>query len=266
MSIRLTILTLLIFCGIFSCEEAVDRPIAAKDTGLLVVEGVITNERKNHNITLTLPYKTQNGVAPPATGALLKLSVDSISYHLTEFPQGSGKYYTPVMRAVTGKTYTLTIEYMGKRYTAKDGSVPVEPLNKLQYQKTGDQYSLLYHPTGSTSNFIEYAISWKNTAACLSDSTCEGKIVYYDLKTIDVNELFKPLKENFTFPPNSIVVRKKYSVSQAYKVFLRGMLSETEWRGSLFDIDRANVPTNLSQGAAGFFAVSTVVSDTTIIR
>ena len=43
------------------------------------------------------------------------------------------------------------------------------------------------------------------------------------------------------------------------------MLSETEWRGAVFDVHRADVTTNLSNGAIGFFAVSTIVSDTTVI-
>jgi hypothetical protein len=89
--------------------------------------------------------------------------------------------------------------------------------------------------------------------------------VYYDLKAIDVSEIYKPGKADFNFPLNTIVIRKRYSVSPSYKAFLRAVLSETEWRGGVFDAQRADVPTNLSQGAIGFFAVSTVVSDTTII-
>ena len=62
-----------------------------------------------------------------------------------------------------------------------------------------------------------------------------------------------------------MISRKKFSASPAYKAFLRGVLSETEWRGGVFDVERANAPTNLSEGAIGFFAVSTVVSDTTVV-
>jgi hypothetical protein len=90
-------------------------------------------------------------------------------------------------------------------------------------------------------------------------------VVFYDLKTIDVNEIYKPAKSDFKFPLNSIVVRKKYSISPAYKIFLRSVLSETEWRGGVFDVQRADATTNLSAGAIGFFAVSTVVSDSTLI-
>ncbi|MBE9509733.1 MAG: hypothetical protein IMY71_02550, partial [Bacteroidetes bacterium] len=43
------------------------------------------------------------------------------------------------------------------------------------------------------------------------------------------------------------------------------MLSETEWKGGVFDVLPGNVYTNLSEGAVGFFAVSTVVSDSTVV-
>ncbi|HEX8041058.1 MAG TPA: hypothetical protein VF490_18020, partial [Chryseosolibacter sp.] len=92
------------------------------------------------------------------------------------------------------------------------------------------------------------------------------RVVFYDLKTIDVNELYKPDKAPFYFPAGSVVIRRKYSVSPEYRSFLRSMLSETEWRGGVFDVERSNVTTNLSKGAVGFFAVCSVVSDTTIVR
>jgi len=44
------------------------------------------------------------------------------------------------------------------------------------------------------------------------------------------------------------------------------MLLETEWRGGLFDVAHGNLETNLSQGAFGFFAVSTVIRDTIIAK
>jgi hypothetical protein len=83
---------------------------------------------------------------------------------------------------------------------------------------------------------------------------------------MDVNEFFKPAEEEFNFPENTIIMRKKYSVGEEYKNFLRAMLSETEWRGGIFDVQRENVPGNLSSGAVGFFAVCTVISDTTIVK
>jgi len=43
-------------------------------------------------------------------------------------------------------------------------------------------------------------------------------------------------------------------------------MMETEWQGGWFDVKRGNVKTNMSEGAVGYFLVSTVVTDTTYIE
>ena len=142
----------------------------------------------------------------------------------------------------------------------------VAPLTPLQYQPVNDQYQLVLGNSGQDPYYIDHEVAWKNTSACTTGTGCEGRIVFYDLKSIDVNEIYKPGKEQFLFPAGATVTRKKYSVSPAYRTFLRSVLSETEWRGGVFDVDRANATTNLSKGAIGFFAVTTVVSDVTVVN
>ncbi|MEX2235497.1 MAG: DUF4249 family protein [Cyclobacteriaceae bacterium] len=260
-SIRLFIVTCLLITG---CEEKIDIPISSEETGLLVVEGVLTNENKNHLIRLSHPYAKQNGTPQPATGASVYVFEDTTISVLTEFPAGSGRYYTPVGRAVSGKMYTLYIVYNGMQYFARDTPPPVQPLEDLKYWETPEGYTLILDPSGEDPSYIEHIISWDNTAACTG--FCEAKVVFYDLKTIDVNEIHKPERAPFHFPGQSLVVRKKYSVSPAYKTFLRSMLSETDWRGGVFDVQRSDVSTNLSTGAVGFFAVCSVVSDSTVVE
>ena len=259
------ILSVLLLLLVIACEDAIHLPLSSMDAKLVVVEGILTNENISHQIKLSQTYKEQNGNIMPISGALVKVTEGNNIYPLTEIPIGSGEYYTPVMRAVFGKIYTLSIQYQGKEYTASDSPVPVEPMRPLQDQHENNQYALILNPYGQNPNFIDHNISWENTDACTSGSTCKGKIVYYDLKTIDTNEIYKPQQEDFKFPLGTTIIRKKYSTSSAYKAFLRSLLSETAWRGGVFDVERANVLTNLSEGAIGFFAVSTVVSDTTII-
>jgi len=257
MSKRYIILYLLLCVLPVACEEVTDFPLTTEDSNLVVVEGILTNENINHRIKLTRPYKTQNETPEAIAGAVVTLKDENSTYMLAESPAGSGEYYTPQMRAVTGRIYTLTIEYNEKEYTAQDSAVPVEALDAIQYTKTGDAYELVFNPSGEEPNFIEYTIAVNNSTT--------GRLVYYDLKTLDVNEIYKPDKDNYTFPAGATVIRKKYSVSTEYRAFLRSMLSETEWRGGVFDVQRDNVSTNLSEGAVGFFAVSTVVADTTLI-
>lgn len=257
MSMRYTILYLLLCVLLVACEEATDFPLTTEDSNLVVVEGILTNENISHRIKLTRPYKTQNETPEAITGAVVTLKDENSTYILTESPTGSGEYYTPQMRAVTARVYTLTIVYNEKEYTAQDSAVPVEALDAIQYTKAGDAYELVFNPSGEEPNFIEYTIAENNTTV--------GRLVYYDLKTLDVNEIYKPGKEDYTFHAGAVVIRRKYSVSPVYRAFLRSMLSETEWRGGVFDVQRDNVSTNLSEGAVGFFAVSTVVADTTLI-
>ncbi len=253
---------------LFSCgEEKIDKPLKSINSDLLVVEGVLTNEKMSHVIKLSHPYQNLNGEARPASGAIVSIFEGNEKvYSVLETPGGSGNYLTEEMTAVFGKKYTLLIHYQGKEFFAVAASVPVEPMNKLQYDKAREGlYQLQLDDSGSGPNYIDYHISWTNTPECQSGTLCEGRMIYYDLKTVDINSLFKPDKENVLFPVNAMVIRKKYSISPEYKAYLRSALSETEWRGGAFDVQRENVPTNLSEGAIGFFAVSTVVSDTTII-
>jgi hypothetical protein len=265
MEMRKYILLLLTLLMLMACEEVIQRPLFIENFSLLVVEGVITNEKINHRITLSNPNISQNAGRTPVSGAVLTIKEGSTEYLVTESPVGSGNYFTEEMRAVFGKTYTLSIQYQGKEYVAQDSPVPVEPLQTLNYEKVNDQYQLVLSNSGQDPNFVDHAISWSGTASCISGTNCEGKIVFYDLKTLDANEIYKPDKAEFTFPLNSIIIRKKHSVSPTYQRFLRSLLSETEWRGGIFDVQRANAGTNLSEGAIGFFAVTTVVSDTTLI-
>lgn len=259
-------ISIILYLFAASCEEKIDLPLSPENTGLLVVEGVLTNELKNHVVRLSRPYALQNGKREPVSGAAVFIFEDTVMSVLTEFPAGSGNYYTSRRRAVFGKTYTLLVRHEGKNYFAQDRAVPVEPLEDLQYRKTGDGYVLTFSSTGAEPYYIEHLVSWTNTSTCVAPAACEGSVMFYDLQTIDVNEIFKPEKEPFFFPPQSVVVRRKYSVSSQYKVFLRSMLSETEWRGGVFDVQRSSVPTNLSKGATGFFAVCSVVADTTVVN
>ena len=88
---------------------------------------------------------------------------------------------------------------------------------------------------------------------------------YYTLDVIDVNQIFAPDKEEIIFPKGAKFFRRKYSLSEKHQEFLRSLLSETDWRGGFFDVAQGNVKTNLSSGAVGFFAVSMVQTDITVV-
>ena len=116
---------------ITACEEPIQAPLSSVDTDVLVVEGMLTSENTNHLIRLSRPYKTQNENPVRVTGATVTITEGSNVYPLTESPVGSGHYFTPPVRAVVGKTYTLSIQYQGKVYSAQDSPLAVETMQPI---------------------------------------------------------------------------------------------------------------------------------------
>ncbi len=260
---RILILMIMAFA---SCQEVIERPFGEEDLNILAVEAVLTNENINQRVKLTHPYRQQNGVALPASGAQLVLTDGRAVYPMVEFPSGSGEYYSEPFIAVAGRAYGLQISYRGRVYTAIDQSQGVEPLEEIAYTAVPESgYQLTLRETGSLPHYITHQIAWRHTPFCTT-TACEGVVIQYDLKTVDAHEAFKPEKIPFIFPAGSIIVRRKHSVSEGYRAYLRAMLSETEWRGGAFDVEPANAPTNLSPGAVGYFAVTSVVADTTVVQ
>lgn len=253
-----------------ACEDPSDHAMQTQLLNTLVVEAVLTNEVTNHRVRLTRPVRTPAEAPQAISGALVQITESAgPTVTLTEQPSGSGIYRTPLARAVFGKVYTLRIVHQGKEYLAQDSSQPVDALPSLGFEAAPSgnfAYRLREPAQGNSANYIEHAISWQNTPSCSTAGNCIGLLTYYDLKNLDVNAQFKPGQTEFTFPSGSTIIRRKYSASNAYKAFLRSMLSETEWRGGVFDVERGNTTTNLSNGAIGFFAVTTVVSDTTVVK
>ncbi len=258
--------------AVLSCEEQLDENIKAQSTNLLVVEGMLTNERVNHKITLTLPHAQQNDEPLAASGAFVAIidSDENVTL-LRELPRGSGNYYTDSLRAVFGKFYLLFIRYQGQEYRAIDTPPPGQLLPPLQTEEVivnnTPQRKIVFEESGTAPSYTDYYINWSNTSQCVGQpANCRAKLAYYDLKNIDVQEIYAPDKAPVHFPVGSRIIRKRYSTSEAYTEYLRSILSETEWRGGAFDIERNNVPTNLSEGAVGFFAVTAVVTDTTFVE
>ncbi len=266
---KTNLIYILLILFLFACEEAADWDIDAQDHDLIVVEGLITNELKRHTIKLSRTVTDLNEQPEAVSGALVAVrSGDNVSF-FSEFPAGSGIYYSDSVQAVVNRTYILYINYEGEEFTASAEMVPVTPLKPLSYRSVDEADSLfeINYQDSNEPSIKEYWISWEHLPGYKDIPREEtlARVFHYTLSTIDVNQAFEPEKEKVRFPVGSIVLRKKYSLSEDHQAFLRTFLSETEWRGSVFDVQKRNVLTNLSEGAIGFFAVSTVVSDTTLI-
>jgi hypothetical protein len=260
------LLHIILFLIFFSCEEKIDFNAESQVTIRLVVEGMITNEIKAHEVRLSLPVKNLNESPQPVSGAFVAITDQQNTYFLEEDQENPGLYLTDsTVQGVFGKLYTLYIRIQEYEFAGSSYMVPVEPLQPLNINicdESGDLFKVETLGTGDPF-MMEIDYDWSMTGSC-AESSCMAKEVIYHLTSVDVNEIFKPEQELVCFPARTIIKRKQYSLNDNYQNYIRAMMNETNWRGGLFDVERGNIPTNMSTGAIGYFAASSVVSDSTV--
>jgi hypothetical protein len=250
-------------------EETVWRPETAA-TDILVVEGMLTNELKAHDVVLSRTFASLDDVPAPVSGAVVTLSDGQNSWTLTERDTLPGTYTSTVMQGVLGRNYTLHILLGEQEYTATTHMVPVTPLEPLYYHPAegSDSLYVIDFEDSNIQAMVEVYADWSFLPgyAGLPDSLTHARFYHYTLNNVDPNALFPPAAQEVGIPAGALLVRRKYALSPDYQEYLRTMLSETAWRGSIFDVLPGNVNSNLSDGATGFFAACTVTEDTTVFR
>lgn len=255
----LLILPLLLISG---CEERIDWLLKPDYQSVLVVDGMITSEARQHTIRLTTSYTQLNSEPGKASGAQVIISDKDSSWTLTEFPVNSGLYRTkPFFAAKLNVQYTLFISYQSQVYSAKATMVKGNPLVPVHYQKKNNglfQINWIANPYNPRKPaMFTIFLDWSGVPGYsdIPPDSCRALIKAYSLPTLDVSEVLAPEAEKVFFPAGTVITELKYSLSDEYAAFLRAMLLETSWSGGFFDTAPANLPTNLSGGALGFFAV-----------
>ncbi len=263
---NLTLFILLII--ITSCEKQTDWDLKGKPGDLIVVDGIITDEQKAHEIKLTFPVGQLNEIPEPVSGVNVIISNEDSVFQLTEHPSGSGIYVTDsTFLALTNKHYTLQIYYNNNIYTAKAFIVPGISFSPLRYSKNSadEKYHIDWVANAyNADNYAMYEVlldwselpEYQNT----NPDSCKAKLYYYTLPTLDVSEVLAPGKQKISFPAGTIITERRYSLTPEHAEFLRALLLETTWQGGLFDSEHADLPTNLSHGAFGFFGACSVTS------
>ena len=257
-----------------SCEKTIDWPLDTNEPKVIVVEGVITNERKAHEVKISRPMADINGTPQPVSGALVFIlersnAGNNRAIRLRE--DQPGRYLTdPTVRADSGRLYILKILYQGQEYSGDSRMVQVDSLNDLIYRKIPEHefwYELNFVKTKKPT-MVDYRLNWGHLPGFrdLPKEKTRAHIIYYTvIHYVDVNEIFQPAKESVPFPVGTRVYRRQYSMNREQEDFVRSLMAETEWRGGLFDVQPGNVRTNLEGGAVGYFSVSQVVADTSVI-
>jgi hypothetical protein len=248
---------------LFACERQADWEYQEAPE-ILVVDALLTNELKIQEIKLSFLKDSMSQKSKLVSGASVKVFENDEAFTFFEISPGYYKYL-PKRFALINKNYRLRIEYQGKVYFARCKAVPVEAINENEYaieenesgwfeiNQIADSYSF------NTPSMHELYLDWSSTGLRDEKGKNSAKLIYYALPSLDIHQLFAPDKEKISFPEGTKITHKKYSLTEEHAQFIRSLLTETEWKGGLFDPPSANIPTNLSEGAIGYFGSCSVV-------
>jgi hypothetical protein len=272
--INILIFSLILFS---SCTKVIDFDLNSS-MPRLVVEGSITTETKSHIVKLTKTSSYYyNQIAPVVSGAEVTISDGTNTFVLTEEPVGSGIYKTANnVKGEIDKTYTLTIVSEGETYTASSKLAEVAPIDSIDvkqkfesfFGEVDSSYTLSLwatEPAGSEPDyyFWKYSINNVPQTDTLRKLTFQADDMINGSIVADVPVYSIP--QNYIHVGDTVTLFQ-YSTDKKYLDFVMGFMYETAWRGSPFDGPPANAPTNISNGAVGYFYASDVSKKDRIIQ
>jgi hypothetical protein len=269
---KILLLTGLIFF-LQGCVKETSWTLQGKMPEKIIVDAILTDEVKSQQVTLMHPVADLNQIPLPVAGAGIVISNEDSTWHLTEYPPNSGVYHTPpYFFTRLQKTYTLLISKDGRVFTAKTTMTGGSPFGELRYKFDDDKnlYSLDWVANAFNTEkaaMWELLIDWSMVPGYeqLDSLDNHARMLFYTLPTLDVSEIFAPMMQEVYFPAGTIITERRYSLTPAHAEFIRGMLLETNWAGGLFPVAPANVETNLSDGAFGFFGACAVTELSVIV-
>ena len=280
------IITLLITTCIFSCTEPFDINTRNSEP-IVVVYGCLTDDCTVQSIQVSLssPY-FDNQQNSGISGAAVKVEgSDRSVFHFIENTETPGLYQTEhSVAGVPGTTYTLTVACdmngTGKYATYQAtttmlsridiDSIHVEPqvivghhffLVKLFAQDAPetDYYLCKYMVNDSV------AIKSLSRYQIISDEVYNGQYIdglgLYEFRDGNYKNNFHDT-ENDSFRcyiyPGDLITLEMSKIEKGYFQFIRDCQREKHWSNPFFGGPPANIITNISNGAVGYFAAYSI--------
>lgn len=258
--------------GSFACEETIDWPVDS-DEVRLVVEGRITNEMKVHQIKLTETSDYFNPADPiPVRGATVTVFDGNNTINFSE--NASGIYESTPFAGEVGRTYDLSIKLaspLAKETGFSASSTMMAPpvLDSLtainverenSFEDEPSEYtSLSFWGTGNLEEDNAYIMEVYQNNELETDSINE--VLVFDDKFL--NEEFEDFEFHAIDEPQAeegdSITLIMHIVESEFTKFHGQLLTESEPRDPFgLSSPPANVSTNISSSALGYFYVSAV--------
>ncbi len=273
---------LALFIILTGCEEMMDVSFSSNAEKRLVVEGAFTTDTTAHQVVLSWTgdyFKREVQTMEP--GADVSITDGENIFPLTESTTDPGIYRTDSnVYGETGKTYALNIKLTdGAEYSATESISPLPEIDSITQSANYKHMDFSMELYGYGYDILYYGPEPEGLGDCylwdlyINDVLYTDTIferVFSDDEFVDGNyikdfELFF-IKDSDIPGDSTVVSLVMYSISKEYYDFLIGLLLETKWRGSPWDGPPADVPSNISNGAKGYFRASDKKTATIILH
>ncbi|NDK55742.1 DUF4249 domain-containing protein [Pontibacter fetidus] len=239
-----------------SCEEVIDYELDTAESRL-VVEGLLTDQPGPYKVRLsnTKGYLDE-GRTTGVNGALVIIS-DNHGHTDTLKAAGEGLYQTNTLQGIPGYTYYFKAVVNGKEYTAQSYMPAVSPLDSLtfEYKAAGhmedEGYYPIVHfgdPAGKGNNYrwnvYINGVLEPDELAVLNDELYDGNYGHANMQ--------------FAVQKGDRLRVEVYGIDKPAYDFWFALLNQQNSSGGPFEGTPANAPSNISNGAIGYFGASAV--------
>ncbi|MBN1119428.1 MAG: hypothetical protein JXA77_19610 [Bacteroidales bacterium] len=270
----------------------------------IFIDGGISSQYINHVLYLTKPGSyIDNSKQEPVKNARVYIVCenDTFNYELVEYDwreyeqqffELETPYYQSIEKfsAIPGKQYVLYVEYNNKLYSAADlapeatdfkyDEIPLPYKNENPNESYSDDngnirpaaldLSVKKHHFGFPYSCVYLWAEKEN----ISDSDNFITSIYaksYAHQFADVQGVFANINYYTHFIGGDVSIKDTavtilQTISAGYYNYLRQGFNETDWKESTFATISGNLPTNVSEGGAGFFYVSDLFKKEIIIE
>lgn len=276
---------IILVIGLSSCESLVqiDTPDGLNN---ISIEANLTTrtEKWQVKISNSQAYYVQDSVSA-VENALVTIS-DSEGNEDTLYYNPEKEAYLTLnsMSCVPGVTYFLKVEFDGKLYEASD---------YCRFQNEIDTFTAYYLPENNgfiekgwyafqqsqesilEGDYYEWRIFKNDTLqdqfGFILDEDANREVSFFNM-SIDAEDPLAGIADGilprpfpFKFEPGDTVIMEQYCINKGYYEFLFEVQNQLNRSGTPFDPPPANPNSNISNGAYGYFNVSNVVAESTVI-
>lgn len=268
------ILLISIFYACSSEEFSIDDIVSSKNNHQfdVVVDCYITTELKKHYIKLIKPSDDFTGnKSDPVSGAIVYIINEDNEYYFEE-SKIPGIYESTIEFAPqVGQEYEMHVKVGNMEYFACEMPVAVRDIDSSQIQLAKRDMGVI---SSSRTYFLvdkhQFGYPENNKWLWLDDIPLEyfsnpfSENLYHcythsraELQGLYPNNIYL---YSFRGSPEDSITIMKYSLSDNYYEYLIALFSETEWEAGIFSSIPGNLPSNLSEGGAGYFYIMDVTS------